>query len=98
MRFSKESWPNDLMLVCIALSATLAIAAWAIVSGVGATSLNYLKLTVEPEVVVLFVPLCILVLALAFEVVRFALRSTLPDEEPRAIKSIRSWGPGHSKG
>jgi hypothetical protein len=98
MRFSKESWPNDLMVVCLALGATLAIGAWAILSGVGATTLNFLRLTVDPEVVVLFVPLCVLVLALAFEVVRFALRGSLPAEGPRSVRSIRSWGAGRSEG
>ena len=90
--------PRDLRSAGIAFVLTLGLAAWAISSGVAAAGLSFLNRSVEPEVVMLFVPLCALILAIAFEVTRIVARGTLPGTRLRPRRQSRAWGPGHREG
>lgn len=53
---------------------------------------------VDTGVVVLFVPLCALLLAILVEVVRSTLRDGLSAPKPRQPNPLAAWKPGHGEG
>lgn len=53
---------------------------------------------IDTAVVVLFVPLCALLLAILVEVVRASLREGLRPPKPRQADPLSAWRPGHDEG
>ena len=66
----------------------------------GVTPANAAELATQPDaqIMVFMVPLTLLVLAMLFEVARFALRGALPVEAPAATTLPRYWTPGRDEG
>ena len=53
---------------------------------------------IDTGVVVLFVPLCALLLSVIFEVVRSVMRENMHDPAPRRTNPLDSWKPGMGEG
>ena len=76
----------------------LAMAAGAgIFAGVAPAAAASLTQDTDARVAAFVVPLTLLLLAIIFEVTRFALRTSLPGETPRR-RPARHWGPGRGEG
>lgn len=82
-------------LYTIATTATLAAG---VVGGLmaGVTPATAAALATQPDtqIAVFMVPLTILVVAMLFEVARFALRGPMPAEAPIRRTTHRHWSPG----
>jgi hypothetical protein len=53
---------------------------------------------VDTGVVLLFVPLCALILAILVEVTRSSLRDGFASDKPRRPNALAAWKPGHGEG
>jgi hypothetical protein len=53
--------------------------------------------TVDTGVIVLFVPLCALLIAIIVEVFRATLRGQAPMRSEEQVRSITAWKPGHGE-
>lgn len=53
---------------------------------------------IDTAVVLLFVPLCALILAILFEATRSTLRDGLQAPRPRQSNPLSAWKPGHGEG
>lgn len=73
-------------------------AAAALVSGVTPATAANLASQPDTQIAVFMVPLTILVIAILFEVTRFAMRGALPADAPRRRQPLPSWTPGHGEG
>jgi hypothetical protein len=93
MSFRPASLPRNLRTAILAFVVTLGVAALAILNG-AAEILARLQQTVDPQVMLLFVPLCALVFAITFEVVRIAARGSVPAEHSAPRPLPRGWQPG----
>jgi hypothetical protein len=70
----------------------------AVLAGVSPANAASLVTQPDTQIMVFMVPLTLLVLAMLFEVARFASRGVLPAQTP-ARKSVRRyWSPGHNEG
>ena len=70
-----------------------------VLAGVAPASAASIATNPDTQVMVFMVPLTLLVLALMFEVARFALRNVaLPAETPRQRPTRRYWSPGRNEG
>ena len=85
----------------------VAIATTALVTGgataalmAGVTPATAANLASQPDtqIAVFMVPLTILVLAVMYEVARFALRGNLPVDAPARRRAPRHWSPGRGEG
>lgn len=97
----KSTSPKRKSFKLYALASTAIVsfgAAGALIAGV--TPANAASLANQPDtqIAVFMVPLTILVLAIMFEVARFALRGTLPVEAPARRPTRAYWSPGRSEG
>jgi hypothetical protein len=70
----------------------------ALVAGVTPATAANLATQPDTQIAVFMVPLTILVLAIMFEVTRFALRGHLPAEAPLRRQARRHWSPGRGEG
>ncbi|KKB86604.1 hypothetical protein VW29_01470 [Devosia limi DSM 17137] len=83
----------------MATTATLVIgASAALLTGVTPATAANLANQPDAQIAVFMVPLTILVLAMLYEVARFALRGNLPVEAPLRRNSRRYWKPGRDEG
>lgn len=73
-------------------------AAAAFMAGVTPATAANLASQPDTQVAVFMIPLTILVLAVMFEVARFALRGNLPAEAPAPRRAHRHWSPGRGEG
>ena len=73
-------------------------AAAAFVAGVTPATAANLATQPDTQIAVFMVPLTILVLAVLFEVARFAARGNLPVEAPAPRRAHRHWSPGRDEG
>ena len=99
MHESTSTKRKSFRLYALATSAVLVTGVvGALVAGV--TPANAASLANQPDtqIAVFMVPLTILVLAIMFEVARFALRGTLPVEAPARRPTRAYWSPGRSEG
>lgn len=92
------NWPAPLRAALVLALGAAAAAAWMVQSGAGARALRYLDRTLDVEVVLLFVPLCALVLAIVAEAVRLTSASGPPEQADRRRRLPRGWQPGHGEG
>ena len=95
---SNRSLPSTFRSAIVAFFLTLAISGIALYTGAVTRGIASLQESVDTQVVLLFVPLCALVFAMVFEVVRMSSTTTLPTSaaEPRRIPV--GWHPGHGEG
>ncbi|MBS3847761.1 hypothetical protein PSC71_18415 [Devosia sp. J2-20] len=70
----------------------------AVLAGVSPANAASLATQPDTQVMVFMIPLTLLVLAMLFEVARFALRGTLPAHAPARKPVRRYWSPGHNEG
>jgi len=86
-------------LYAIVTTATLGLGATAaLLAGVTPATAANLAHQPDAQIAVFMVPLTILVLAMLFEVARFALRGNLPVEAPLRRSSRRYWKPSRDEG
>jgi len=86
-------------LYAIVTTATLGLGATAaLLAGVTPATAANLATQPDAQIAVFMVPLTILVLAMLFEVARFALCGNLPVEAPLRRSSRRYWKPGRDEG
>jgi hypothetical protein len=98
MPFDPRFWPAPVRAgIVFALALGLALA-WAVHSGTGMRALGFLDRSVDTEVVVLFVPLCAIVLAIVAEAVRITSGGEPPERGARRRRLPRGWQPGHGEG
>ncbi|MEO6395053.1 MAG: hypothetical protein ABIO40_04005 [Devosia sp.] len=79
----------------VSFSLTLLAGSYAVLSGSVPLRINAIE-RVDIGAMLLFAPVCALVLALLFEATRLALKGPLEMAEPRAIPI--DWSPGHREG
>lgn len=70
----------------------------AMLAGISPANAAAATTTPEAQIMVFMIPLTLLVLALMFEVARFALRDTLPAHAPAQRSTDRYWTPGRDEG
>ncbi|MGV8831973.1 MAG: hypothetical protein ACOH2N_08365 [Devosia sp.] len=73
-------------------------AVMAIMAGVSPSYAATLAAQPDTQIAVFMIPLTLLVLALMFEVARFALRGTLPAQQPARRPTRLVWAPGRHEG
>ncbi|MGV3651381.1 MAG: hypothetical protein ACO1OK_08145 [Devosia sp.] len=83
-------WPR---LPVISFSLTIAAAGIGLLAGVLPAQIERLTPQIDTAVVLLFVPLCILVLAILAEAVRLSLRGPIRIREDRPLRTLSSWSP-----
>lgn len=90
--------PSLTTIVAISFSLTFVGVSLALLAGVLPPSFAALRGPVDLGVLLLVVPLCALVLAMAAEVLRAAVRE-LPRVKPvRNATTLSQWKPGHGEG
>lgn len=82
----------------ISFSLTFVAAGMLLLAGVLPPALSTLNPPVELGVLLLLVPLCALVLAILFEVLRAAIKGLPRVPVPRAAPALSDWRPGHGEG
>lgn len=70
----------------------------ALMAGVSPATAANLASQPDTQIAVFMVPLTILLIAILFEVTRFALRGALPADAPRRRQPLPNWSPGHGEG
>jgi hypothetical protein len=86
-------WPR---MPVISFSLTIAAAGIGLLMGILPARAATLMPMVDTGVVLLFVPLCLLVVAILAEAVRLSLRGPLRIHEPRRVRTLSSWVPERS--
>ncbi len=82
----------------ISFSLTFVAGGIALLAGLLPQQLNTHLGEVDTGVVVLFVPLCALLLAVIFEAVRSIMRDNLREPAPRKTNPLDAWKPGMGEG
>ena len=96
----KSTSPKRKSFSRIAMATTALVtggAAAALMAGVTPAMAANLASQPDTQIAVFMVPLTILVLAVMFEVARFALRGNLPVEAPARRRAPRHWSPGRGE-
>ena len=83
-------WPR---LPVISFSLTIAAAGIGLLAGLFPAQVEQLTPQIDTAVVLLFVPLCILVLAIFAEAVRLSLRGPIRIHEDRPLRTLTGWSP-----
>lgn len=97
----KSTSPKRKSFRLYAVVSTVLVAAGsaaALVAGVTPATAATLATQVDTQIAVFMVPLTLLVLAIMFEVTRFAWRGNLPAEAPLRRQPRRYWSPGRGEG
>ena len=91
--------PKSFNLYAVA-SATMIIggAIAAVLAGVTPSNAASLATKADTQIMVFMIPLTLLVLAMIYEVARFALRGAIPAQAPAPRSVWRYWSPGHNEG
>lgn len=91
--------PKSFRLVAAASTALVGlVSVGALIGGVTPAAAANLAHQPDAQVAVFMVPLTILVLAVMFEVARFAMRGNLPAEAPLRRAPRSPWSPGRREG
>ncbi len=98
MRPSLPHLPANLRSAIVAFVLTMGVVGTALYTGAAENFAARLAQTVDGEVVLLFAPLCALVFALTFEVIRIAVRNTVPAPHAVRRRAPRGWQPGRGEG
>ncbi|SFZ82292.1 hypothetical protein SAMN02983003_0992 [Devosia enhydra] len=83
-------WPR---LPVISFSLTIAAAGIGLLAGVLPAQVERLTPQIDTAVVLLFVPLCILVLAILAEAVRLSPRGPVRIRDDRPMRTLTGWSP-----
>ncbi|SFC88229.1 hypothetical protein [Devosia psychrophila] len=96
----KSTSPKRKSFRRVAIATTALVtggAAAALMAGVTPATAANLASQPDTQIAVFMVPLTILVLAVMFEVARFALRGNLPVDAPARRRAHRHWSPGRGE-
>ena len=97
----KSTSPKRKSFRLYAALSTVVVAAGsgaALMAGVSPAAAVSLANQVDTQVAVFMVPLTLLVLAILFEVARFATRGPLPSQAPARRQVRTHWSPGRGEG
>lgn len=94
----KRSSRNLVSASIVSFSLTFAGVSLAVLAGYLPTQQALLTGKLDAEVVLLFVPLCALVLAIVAEVLRIAAKGPLRSTTARRMTPLTEWKPGHGEG
>lgn len=90
----KSFSPYAIVTTALIIGGALA----AVLAGVAPASAASLVASPDAQIMVFMVPLTVLVLAMLFEVARFASRGVLPAMPPAQRPTRRFWSPGLNEG
>ena len=92
MHFSPQSWSLQIKAAAVALGLSAVTVAAAVQSGFAARGVTFVSRNVEPEVVMLFVPMVAIVCAMFYLALRLTWRGSVPGLRANRRRALR-WTP-----